>query len=136
MNKKLTIYVMFFGMAFTSSTIPAQDLKESINRGKEVYVTYCQNCHMETGEGTPGINPPLAKADYLKKPANTLINIILKGESGELVVNGQKYNVPMPAQEYLTDTEIADVLNYIKNSWGNKLPGNITPAMVKANRNK
>jgi len=136
MNKKLTTYLMLIGIAFTSSSIPDQELNESIKRGKEVYALFCQNCHMEAGEGMPGINPPLAKADYLKKPANTLINIILKGESGELVVNGQKYNVPMPSQEYLTNTQIADVLNYIKNSWGNKLPGNITPAMVEANRNK
>lgn len=134
MNKKLTIYVMFFGMAFTSSTIPTQDLKESINRGKEVYTTYCQNCHMEDGNGIPGVNPPLAKADYLKKPSKTLINIILKGQSEEVVVNGKTYNVPMPSQEYLTDTQIADVLNYIKNSWGNKIPGAINPGMVEALR--
>jgi mono/diheme cytochrome c family protein len=134
MHKKLTTYILFIGFAFSSSTVPIQDLNESIKRGKEVYTLNCQNCHMENGEGMPGINPPLAKADYLKKPSKTLINIILKGESGELIVNGQKYNVPMPSQEYLTDTEIADVLNYIKNSWGNKIPGAVSPGMVESLR--
>lgn len=136
MNNKLTIYAIIFGIAFTSSTLPGQDLNESIKRGKEVYAIYCQSCHMEDGKGIPGVNPPVAKADYMKKPADTLINVILKGQSGEVVVNGQKYNVPMPPQEYLTDEQIADVLNYSKNSWGNKIPGIVTPKMVKSLRNK
>jgi nitrite reductase (NO-forming) len=89
---------------------------------------------MEDGKGMPDINPPVAKADYMKKPAKTLIAIILKGQSGEVVVNGKKYNAIMPAQEYLTDVQIADVLNYTRNSWGNKIPGTITPEMVKALR--
>ena len=134
MNKKMAICAIVFGIAFTSSTLPDQEMKESIERGKEVYNLYCMNCHMEDGNGMPGVNPPLAKADFLKKPAKTLINIILKGESGEVVVNGTKYNVPMPAQEYLTDRQIADVLNYSKNSWGNKIPGIVTPAMVESLR--
>jgi nitrite reductase (NO-forming) len=131
MNKKMAICAIVFGIALTSSTLPDQEMKESIERGKEVYALYCQNCHMEDGNGMPGVNPPLAKADFMKKPAKTLINIILKGESGEVVVNGTKYNVPMPSMEYLTDKQIADVLNYSKNSWGNKIPGVITPAMVE-----
>jgi nitrite reductase (NO-forming) len=136
MNKRSTIWVMLFGILFTSSSLPEQELAESIKRGKEVYTLYCQNCHLEDGKGMPGINPPVAKADYLKKPIDTLINVILKGQSGEVVVNGKKYNVPMPAQEYLTDVQIADVLNYTKNSLGNKIPGVVTPEMVQALRNK
>lgn len=131
MKKKIAFCVILFGIAFTSSTLTDQEIKESIERGKEVYALYCQNCHMEDGNGMPGVNPPLSKADFLKKPANTLINVILKGQSGEVVVNGKKYDVPMPAQEYLTDRQIADVLNYSKNSWGNKIPGVVTPAMVE-----
>ena len=89
---------------------------------------------MEDGLGTPDINPPVAQADYLKKPAKALIDVILSGQSGEVVVNGIKYNAVMPAQEYLTDIQIADVLNYTRNSWGNKIQGTITPAMVKTLR--
>ena len=116
MNKIIAICVILFGIAFSSSTLHDQEMKESIERGKEVYALYCQNCHMEDGNGMPGVNPPLAKSDFLKKPANTFINVILKGQSGEVVVNGIKYNVPMPSQEYLTDRQIADVLNYSKNN--------------------
>lgn len=134
MIKLLAISAITLGIFLLSSFVPNQSLSESIKRGKEVYTLYCQSCHMEDGKGTPDINPPVAKADYLKKPAKTLIGVILDGQSGEVVVNGKKYNAIMPAQPYLTDEQIADVLNYIRNSWGNKIPGTITPAAVKALR--
>ena len=134
MNRLITIFVIAFGIVILSSFISDQQLSESIKRGKEVYTLYCQSCHMEDGKGTPDINPPVAKADYLKKPAKTLIGVILDGQSGEVVVNGKKYNAIMPPQPYLTDEQIADVLNYCRNTWGNKISGNITPAAVKALR--
>ena len=130
MIKILTFFLITMGVFLLSSFMPDQKLKESITRGKEVYVMYCQNCHMEDGNGTPEINPPVAKADFIKKPASALIDVILKGQSGEVVVNGKKYSAIMPAQDYLTDIQIADVLNYVRNTWGNKVPGTVTPAMV------
>jgi mono/diheme cytochrome c family protein len=111
------------------------DLKASIERGKEVYAGNCQSCHMENGEGLPDVFPPVAKTDYIKKDANHLINIVLKGQEGEIIVNGKKYNTPMAAQDYLSDEQIADVYNYIRNSWGSKLPA-ILPSQVKALRGK
>lgn len=108
-------------------------LQESMKRGKEVYTLYCQSCHLGNGEGIEGVNPPVAKTNYLKD-AKKNIDIILNGQSGEITVNGKKYNAFMPAQNYLTDQQIADVLNYIRNSWGNKYPI-ITPAQVKVERN-
>jgi nitrite reductase (NO-forming) len=134
MIKVSIIFLLALGTFLLSGFIPDQNLNESIKRGKEVYALFCQNCHMEDGKGTPDINPPVAKADYIKKPAKILISVILDGQSGEVVVNGKKYNIPMPAQEYLTDEQIADVLNYVRNSWGNKVQGMITPAQVKALR--
>lgn len=134
MNRVLTISMITIGIFLLSSFMSDPKLNESIKRGKEVYVLYCQNCHMEDGKGTPEVNPPLAKADYIRKPAKMLIAIVLKGQSGEVIVNGKKYNAIMQAQDYLTDIQIADVLNYTRNSWGNKIPGTITPAMVKALR--
>jgi nitrite reductase (NO-forming) len=113
----------------------AFNLPESIKRGKEWYAVECQSCHMENGEGLPGVYPPLAKTDYLKKPSAHLIDIILKGQEGEVVVNGVTYNTPMPAQAYLTDEKTSDILNYIRNNWGNKGAA-ITPAEVKAQRAK
>ena len=134
MMKVLFLAIFFSGTILFSSFLPDQSLKESIKRGKEVYELFCQNCHMEDGMGTPDINPPVAKTDYIKKPAKLLIEIILKGQSGDVVVNGKKYNTMMQPLDYLTDVQIADVLNYVRNSWGNKVPGTITPAVVKAQR--
>jgi len=131
MNKVILISVLAGAVFFLSSFMPDQQLKESIKRGKEVYTMYCQNCHMEDGQGAPEVNPPLAKADYIKKSPKTLINLIINGLSGEVVVNGKKYNVTMAAQEYLTDVQIADVLNYVRSAWGNKIAGTVTPGMVK-----
>jgi nitrite reductase (NO-forming) len=136
MIKTISILSILAAFFITGSSFFKQDdLKESIKRGQEVYTTYCMSCHMEDGGGTPDINPPLAKADYVKKQtAKTLINIILEGQSDEITVNKRKYNIPMPPQPYLTDEQIADVLNYVRNSWGNKVSGKVTPAQVKALR--
>ena len=128
------ISLIAVGVFVLSSFMADPKLNESIKRGKEAYALYCQNCHMEDGKGITDVNPPLAKADYIKKPAKTLINIILQGQTVDVIVNGKKYNVIMPSQEYLSDEQIADVLNYVRNSWGNKIPGMIAPAMVKALR--
>jgi len=132
---KLAILICMFSGIFilSSSFFQKYDLAKSIVRGKEVYANYCQNCHMADGKGTE-IYPPVAKTDYLKKPSKFLINIILQGQSGEITVNKVKYDALMPGQAYLTDEQIADVLNYIRNSLGNKIPTAITPEQVKALR--
>lgn len=134
MKKKILIVTVVCSIVIIGSSFIQSETQKSITRGKEVYGLYCQNCHMEDGTGMPEVNPPLAKADYMKRPSKDLINVILKGSTGSLTVNGKKYVGAMPAQEYLSDEQIADVLNYAKNSWGNKIPGVITPALVKAQR--
>ncbi len=117
----------------STSFFQKYDLAKSVARGKEVYANFCMSCHMEDGKGTD-IFPPVAKTDYLKKSSKFLINIVLQGQSGEITVNKKQYNAMMPAQAYLTDEQIADVFNYIRNSMGNKITTPITPAEVKALR--
>lgn len=114
-----------------SAFVQAYSLPKSIENGKEVYITYCQNCHMENGLGVAGMNPPVAKSDFLKRPVNELINIILKGQTGKVKVNGVNYDTPMLPLDYLTDEQIADALNYTRNSWGNKNPVAVLPSQVK-----
>jgi nitrite reductase (NO-forming) len=111
---------------------PNEKPGQASGNGKELYSLYCQSCHMEKGEGVEGLYPPLAKTSYLKN-TRKIIDIILKGQFGEVIVNGKKYNTDMPAQAYLTDEQIADILTYIRSSWGNKYPP-IKPAQVKAQR--
>ncbi len=89
-----------------------------MERGKKVYLTSCFACHMANGEGMPGVFPPLAKSDYLNADRDRAILIPLKGLSGPITVNGTAYNNMMPPQAF-TDEQIADVLTYVLNSWGN-----------------
>ena len=87
---------------------------------------------MENGEGVADVFPPLAKSDYMMADKKRWIQQTLYGVSGEMKVNGTMYNGDMPPIE-LTDTEASDVLNYIRNSWGNKGEA-VRPEDVKAVR--
>ncbi len=129
-KKILTFFVFLFSVLIMLSF--RQTPKKVNTKGKEAYALYCQSCHLEKGEGIEGLNPPLAKTTYLKD-AKRAISIVLKGQTGEIVVNGKKYNSNMPAQDYLTDAQIADILSYIRSSWGNNYPA-VTAAQVKAGR--
>ena len=128
--------LLLFVFVFLSFRNPAPqqgfDLKASIARGKEVYVTYCLSCHMEDGKGIENTYPPLAKADYLMADKNRAIRQALKGATGEMKVNWKTYNTEMTGFD-LNDEQASDVVNYIRNSWGNK-GGVVTPADVKAQR--
>jgi nitrite reductase (NO-forming) len=105
-------------------------LAKSIKEGKALYASYCSMCHQPEGQGIAGAFPPLAKSDYLMADTKRAIGIIKNGLQGEITVNGKKYNNVMPAQA-LDDQQVAHVLNYVRNSWGNK--GKIiTAAEVKA----
>lgn len=106
----------------------ASTLGERIKLGKQIYSQTCFACHQGEGQGIPNAFPPLASSDYLNADVNRTIRILLKGKSGEIVVNGKKYNSTMPAQ-LMSSEQMANVLTYIYSSWGNN--GTIvTPEMV------
>ncbi|MBL7848423.1 MAG: cytochrome c [Cyclobacteriaceae bacterium] len=125
--------ILMFGLSSFQKK-PAIDLKASMARGRETYVTYCLSCHMDQGEGIEGVYPPLAKADYLLADKNRAIRQVLYGTSGEMTVNGKKYNLEMTGVD-ITDQEVSDVMNYILNSFGNK-GGTVTPEQVATIRKK
>jgi mono/diheme cytochrome c family protein len=118
MKATLAIFtVLIFGTLVTLNQ--NNKLDESIKRGAEIYQDFCINCHMAKGEGVVGAFPPLAKSDYLMKKRAESIKAIKFGLEGEVIVNGKTYkNAMVPLG--LEDDEIADVMNYITNSWGNK----------------
>lgn len=91
----------------------------SIESGQLLYEDLCLRCHMPNGEGVSGAYPPLANSDYLNDIAATIRIIKYGGIKENLVVNGVTYIGYMESQG-LADDEIADVTNYILNSWGNK----------------
>lgn len=107
------------------------DLQKSIERGQEVYDGFCIQCHLPNGKGTKGIFPPLDGADWLIEKREESIHAVKFGQSGEIVVNGLTYNNVMPPMG-LSDREVADVMNYIMNSWSNTQEKKVTVEEVKA----
>jgi mono/diheme cytochrome c family protein len=87
--------------------------------GEQLYKNHCSNCHKEDGSGLGKLIPPLAGADYMLEDVGRTLCLIKYGLEGEIIVNGQDYNQKMPANEKLTDIEIAQIATYIYNSWGN-----------------
>jgi len=102
----------------TDPKIAGANKEIQIEKGKRVFAQTCFACHQTEGQGLPGVFPPLAKSDFLMADKERAIRGVLKGLSGELVVNGQKYNGVMPPV-MLTDEQVAQVLTYVRNSWGN-----------------
>jgi nitrite reductase (NO-forming) len=98
--------------------------------GKAAFASSCASCHQADGKGMPGAIPPLAGSDYLAKNGKEhLIGVVLNGLSGPIEVNGTKFNSAMPAWKHLRDDEVANILTYVLNSWGNK-QGSVSPADV------
>jgi len=84
--------------------------------GKEIYELNCANCHQKDGKGLQNLYPPIAGSNYLKNKEK-VIYIIKNGLAGEILVNGKKFNQPMPANYQLTNLDIAEVVTYIYNEW-------------------
>ena len=124
--RSLFILVPFFIYSQESS------LSVSMKNGKSLYEDFCLRCHMPNGKGIEGVYPPLAKSDFLFKNIEESIKAIkFGGIEGEIIVNGVKYNSKMEKMG-LYDDEIADVMNYTLNSWGNKYDTIIKEDYVKS----
>jgi nitrite reductase (NO-forming) len=107
-----------------------------VEKGKQVYMGLCFACHQPDGNGMPNVFPPLAKSDYMLADRERAIRVVLKGMTGPVMVNGKKYDSAMPPQEAaLTDQQVADVLTYVFNAWGNEGEA-FTADQVKSVRNQ
>ena len=92
----------------------------------------CAACHGQNGEGAPNIGPPLANSEWVAGPVENLIGIQLRGLEGPITVAGKDYSFPAPMAAMGTgqpDGNIAAVLTYVRNSFGNSAPA-VTPEMV------
>tara|TARA_R110000868_G_scaffold225048_2_gene477305 strand:- start:53 stop:517 length:465 start_codon:yes stop_codon:yes gene_type:complete len=110
-------------------TNPQTSLQQSIANGKEVYADFCMQCHQATGKGSGSSFPPLDGSDWLKNKRTESIRAVKYGQKGAIVVNGKKFNSMMPAMG-LSDEEVADVMNYVMNSWSNKQSKMVTVSEV------
>jgi mono/diheme cytochrome c family protein len=145
MDLKKALILTFIGLA-SGTALQAQTtkhksakktnavvLKASMDAGSKVFMEYCVTCHQADGMGVPNMNPPLAKTTYVTGDKTRLIKIVLNGFNDDVDINGERYSNTMASHDFLKDDEIADVLTYVRNSFGNKASA-ITPAQVKAVR--
>ena len=107
--------------------------EQQIAAGAVLFKGTCSVCHQDNGQGLPDVFPPLAKSDYLLSNPQRAVEVVLNGLSGPVKVNGATYNSVMPPMSQLNDDEIANILTYALNSWGNKGPA-ITAEQVANTR--
>lgn len=106
-------------------------LEQSIKRGEAVYIDFCKRCHMPNGKGVGTTYPPLAGSNWLEEKRKESIHSVKYGLNGEIQVNGKTYNNVMTPLG-LSDDEVADVMNYVMNSWGNTQDTMVTEDEVSA----
>jgi len=105
------------GKKLAVSSMPP--LVASFAAGQALYKAHCLTCHMDDGGGVPNMNPSLVKSSYALGEKSKIINVLLNGLS-HVEIDGDNYQNVMPSHSFLTDRQIADVLTYVRNSWGNK----------------
>ncbi|HND29369.1 MAG TPA: c-type cytochrome, partial [Myxococcota bacterium] len=93
--------------------------EDQIKAGEVLYSGTCSTCHQADGKGLPDIFPPLAGSDYLMADKQRAIGIVLNGLNGPVTVNGKSYTSVMPPLSNLNNDEVANILTYVRNSWGN-----------------
>ena len=132
----LVLFALAFGfMSLVRKPVSAPDqggLPASITRGKQVYLQQCLACHQADALGVSGMNPPLVKTKFVLGDKPTLVKIVLNGMTG-IEVEGEDYPGVMAPHSDLTDQQIADVLTYVRNSFGNKATA-VTAVQVKTVR--
>ena len=89
--------------------------------GHQLYSNTCQACHQATGQGLPGVFPPLAGSSSVQGDPKVLVRIVLRGLTGPIEVSGKTYNGAMPTfAAQLSDAEFAALLSFLRTEWGNK----------------
>lgn len=140
----LIAFLLFTVILLLSSGNPSDNITKSVQAadktiqgvssgkglsGNELYTKYCLSCHQANGSGVPGMIPPLGPGSWVGKNPDELIVLFLKGLKGEIEVNGELYKNVMPVQPQISDKELADVLTFVRSSFGNNYPP-ITSQMV------
>jgi nitrite reductase (NO-forming) len=93
--------------------------EDQVAAGKALFEGTCSVCHQGNGAGLPGVFPPLAKSDFLAADPKRAVSVLLQGLNGKVTVNGSEYNSVMPPMSQLNDDEVANILTYVLNTWGN-----------------
>ncbi len=124
-----------FALCFLAAAAVAAPDADTMKRGQAVYSRTCIACHQPTGMGIPPVFPPLAGSEWIAKSSSIAVRNITNGMQGPVTVKGMTYNSMMPPVAGLTDKDIADVVTYVNNSFGNTGP-TVTEAEVTAIKKK
>ena len=118
------------GVAGLAATVSASEAQQA--DGAKVYATVCSACHLASGEGVPGVFPPVVESEWVTGDESKLIKIILHGVMGEMMVNGEVYSGMMPPWGgVLSDAEVAAVATYMRSNFGNEAPAVETATVAR-----
>lgn len=106
-------------MELASETWDFQPTDDKLAAGQNLYMQHCASCHRPDGVGVPGMIPPLAQTEWVTGDKSRLIQVLLKGLSEPIEVKGEKYEQEMPSYATLSDEELASILTFIRQSFGN-----------------
>lgn len=120
-------------LSFTNNYNKKPSKENILFDGKDTYETFCIACHQADGKGQIGVNPPLVGSDWVKGDKSKLIKTVLQGLAEPIEVNGVKYNNAMPAFDYIEDAELASLLTFVRNKFG-ETADSVTVAEVKSVR--
>ena len=110
----------------------AEEPKAAARTGEQVYTQVCIACHQANGQGLPGAFPPLVGSDWVTGDPERPIKVVLHGLQGEIEIGGTTYNSIMtPQGSILSDEEIANVLTYVRSTWGNAADAVTTEQVTK-----
>jgi mono/diheme cytochrome c family protein len=126
----LLVAATTYGQAQTKHRAASSRFAMAMANGKKLYTQNCLTCHQADGSGVATMNPPLIKTTYVLGDKATLTKIVLNGFNEDVQINGQTYSNTMTPHDSMKDQEIADVLTYVRNSFGNKA-SSISAALVK-----
>ncbi|MBC7916053.1 MAG: cytochrome c [Pyrinomonadaceae bacterium] len=118
----ITLLIVLAGAILMQACQSEQELNYAryYTNGKQVYEQHCQNCHGNQGQGLAKLYPPLTDASFLKINKEKLSCIIKYGLNDTIIINNSSFTGQMPAESHLPDMDIAAVITYITNSFGNK----------------
>ncbi len=115
------------GTVITESDTGVDDF---MTRGEKVFKKECLACHQADGSGVPMMFPPITESEIINGENDQLILLVLNGLKGPIEIKGEQYNSIMPPmKDHLDDQEIADLLSYLRSSFGNSAD-KITPSEV------
>lgn len=115
---------------------PAPAAAGAAVEGAAVFTARCAACHQASGQGLPGVFPPLAGSEWVTGKPHTVAAIVLHGVNNTMTVKGKTYNGAMPAfKDQLQDAELAAVLTHIRGAWGNQGDAVTADTVAQVRRN-